>query len=47
MLQAIKDAVVGTKVEITTPNSAQIFEKKESGWIVLSVAATIQQTVRW
>ena len=47
MLQIIKDAAVGTKVEITTPDSTSVFKKKEGGWIVVSVAAINQQTVRW
>lgn len=43
MLQIIKDAAVGTKIEITSPGSSQLFEKKESGWVFVSGA--LQPTI--
>lgn len=39
MLQIIKDAVVGTKVEITAPGSTQLFEKT-GRWLGLGVGGT-------
>lgn len=43
MLQIIKDAVVGTKVEITAPGSTQLFEKQEGGWVLVS--GVLQPTI--